>query len=64
VLFLAQPEDDYCRSKHVVLTLYSIVVVLTVIYSNKIEYIDKQRDNFIQIVKTKLLYGPSDLCRC
>jgi len=33
-LDLALPEDDYCKSKHVALALYSIIVVLTTIYSN------------------------------
>ena len=27
---------DYCKSKHVALILYSIIVVLTAIYSNKV----------------------------
>ena len=34
--YLAQPEDDDCKSKHVALPLHSIVVVLTVIYSNEV----------------------------
>ena len=34
--FLAQPEDDYCKSKHVALVLYSLIAVLTAVYSNKL----------------------------
>jgi len=29
-------EDDYCKSKHVALVLYSSIVVLMAIYSNKV----------------------------
>ena len=37
------------KSKHVALVLYSIIVVLMEIYSNKLNiYIDTQRDDFIQ----------------
>jgi len=32
----ARNHNDCCKSKHVALALYSIVVVLTIIYSNKV----------------------------